>query len=337
MSLTAPLEDRNDRLDEAVELLVQHGRRQRLSRFGALAAASTGGRPASTPPNQTAVNASPRATAEHENEALAHRAKQLVDQLTSTPPQPEPTEGKPKARGKTKRKKKAIEVSKAAGAGRESRLRNHYPTGQQLSDDPVVYLFEDFIEEIEIEALLAASRSHLQQSLVTGNKKSEKSDWRTGGLAWIHHRHTPAIGRLADRLSDLVGLPLWRAEDFQVIHYGQNQEYAPHLDGWVPDSERGQRCMERGGQRLVTCLFYLNDVADGGGTCFPRLDLEVVARRGRMLVFHNCEPGSNELHRDSRHGGLPVESGEKWAANLWFRERRFTRARPRSGQFGRVV
>lgn len=71
---------------------------------------------------------------------------------------------------------------------------------------------------------------------------------------------------------------------------------------------------------MVTCLLYLNDVAEGGGTAFPNLDMEIRPKKGRMLLFHNCHQGSTVIHPDSLHGGLPVLKGEKWACNFWFRE-----------------
>ena len=66
---------------------------------------------------------------------------------------------------------------------------------------------------------------------------------------------------------------------------------------------------------------YLNDVEEGGGTGFPNLDVEIEAKKGDVLVFHNTPPDSNKIHPKSLHAGLPVIAGEKWAINLWFRER----------------
>ena len=58
-------------------------------------------------------------------------------------------------------------------------------------------------------------------------------------------------------------------------------------------------------------------------------------REGRVLFFHNCiedglddeewsgEEGGRDCprpHPASRHAGLPVVRGEKWAVNLWVRE-----------------
>ena len=71
---------------------------------------------------------------------------------------------------------------------------------------------------------------------------------------------------------------------------------------------------------MVTCLLYLNDVEDGGGKSFPILGVEIGAKKGRMVQFHNCHEGSTALHRDSLHGGMAVLKGEKWACNFWFRE-----------------
>jgi prolyl 4-hydroxylase len=128
---------------------------------------------------------------------------------------------------------------------------------------------------------------------------------------------------LVKRVSNLVGIPVRHAESLQVVHYGETQEYKPHFDAYDMTTEKGQQRTAKGGQRLVTALMYLNEVEDGGGTIFPKLDLEVEARPGRMVIFHNV--GDNDLedltrHRHSLHGGSPVWGGQKWACNLWFRQ-----------------
>jgi prolyl 4-hydroxylase len=103
--------------------------------------------------------------------------------------------------------------------------------------------------------------------------------------------------------------------------------------------------MVKGGQRMVTCLLYLDEPEEGGGTSFPNLDMEVIARKGRMLLFHNCHPSSIIRHPDSLHVGMPVLSGENWACNFWFREREYqagtvpTRKKdlPHTPKFSRVT
>ena len=194
---------------------------------------------------------------------------------------------------------------------------------QILNNDPLIELHENYISDEECVELISLARPNLQRALVSSAKSGTESQGRTGTNCWLKHSQSSVVQTLCQRISDLVGLPLSNAESLQMIYYDQAQQYAPHFDAWLADSESGQRCMARGGQRLVTCLLYLNDVGKGGGTVFPKLNLEVEAKKGRLLVFRNCYTGTNRRHPDSLHGGMPVLQGEKWACNLWFRERKY--------------
>lgn len=211
-------------------------------------------------------------------------------------------------------------------------LRDHYPDSVTVNDDPRVVIVDNFITDNECDALIGAARSELRQALVSAGDRGVASRGRTGRNCWIKHHHNRVVSGLTTRISDYVRLPLLHAESLQVIHYGESQEYAAHFDAWDADTERGQRCMARGGQRLVTCLLYLNTVEEGGGTGFPQLEVEVAAIKGRMVIFHNCQPGTNLRHPGSLHGGLPVEAGEKWACNLWFREQPYQQPPAGSGK-----
>ena len=39
-----------------------------------------------------------------------------------------------------------------------------------------------------------------------------------------------------------------------------------------------------------------------------------------MIVFYNLNDDKT-LNKGTRHAGLPIIKGEKWAFNLWLRER----------------
>lgn len=207
-----------------------------------------------------------------------------------------------------------------SGIDRSVALRTQYASGTRLCDDPIVYVFDNVLTTEECAHIVDLGRPTLQPGLVSGDKGGLRSKGRSNALAWVKHWTDEITLRVADRVSEIVGLPRNNAESFQVIHYGPGQEYRPHFDAFNVNTARGVRCLARGGQRMVTTLLYLNDVEEGGATSFPHLDeLAVKPRAGRMLLFHNCPQGTTDVHPKSLHHGEPVVRGEKWAANLWFR------------------
>ena len=209
-------------------------------------------------------------------------------------------------------------------------LKTSYMSGQRVAKKPPVYVFDDFVTEAECSHIINLVRKRLKVAKVTHATSVEVSEGRTGSNAWIKHDATPVIRGLVARVSELTGIPTAHAESLQVVHYEESQEYRPHYDAWDLSTEKGMLRTKNGGQRLVTALMYLNEVEAGGGTGFPKLKLELDPMPGRMVLFHNVEPGTTQLHDKSKHGGLPVEAGEKWACNLWFRAERYVR----SGQRG---
>jgi hypothetical protein len=61
--------------------------------------------------------------------------------------------------------------------------------------------------------------------------------------------------------------------------------------------------------RYLVLLWYLNDVADGGETRFPQLDLSVRAREGRLVMF--------PPYWMYQHEGTPPLSGEKYILSTY--------------------
>ena len=189
-----------------------------------------------------------------------------------------------------------------------------------LNLEPRVYTIDNFASPAECNHMIAcAAGEGLNRAFVAGAKKGVVSKGRTNDMCWLDHDADPACLRIAKRVSALVGLPLAHSERFQMIHYSQGAEYKPHFDAFDPKTPNGKRTWRSGGQRLITVLGYLNTPAKGGATVFPKLKLSVPAEQGKLVVFHNCLPGTDVRHPHSLHGGAPVEAGEKWAFNLWFR------------------
>jgi hypothetical protein len=61
--------------------------------------------------------------------------------------------------------------------------------------------------------------------------------------------------------------------------------------------------------RYLVLLWYLNDVAAGGETRFPQLELSVDPRAGRLLMF--------PPYWMYQHEGLPPQSGEKYILSAY--------------------
>jgi prolyl 4-hydroxylase len=203
-------------------------------------------------------------------------------------------------------------------------LRDSYDLGAEVACDPLVQVIENFVSEAERHHIIRLAADRLNTALVSAVGDATTSGGRTGRVAWVKHDETAIIHSIVERVSDLVGIPIGHAESLQVVHYGATEQYKPHFDAYDMDTEKGRQRTEQGGQRIVTALIYLNDVDEGGGTIFPKLDLEVEAKPGRMVIFHNLADhtlADFTRHPKSLHGGSPVVAGQKWACNLWFRAR----------------
>jgi prolyl 4-hydroxylase len=207
-------------------------------------------------------------------------------------------------------------------------LKDGYETGVQLADDPHVWVFDEFLTPEECAHIVDMADPRMNEALVSRLGTNSSSERRTGQVAWVKHDETPIVRGLIRRVADLVEVHPSHAENLQVIHYGESQEYQAHFDAWDIETQKGKEKTARGGNRAVTALMYLNEVDGGGGTTFPKLELEIEAIPGRMVIFHNLYEGYSARHRNSLHGGLPVTAGEKWACNLWFREQRYQTGAP---------
>tara|TARA_B100000579_G_scaffold7160_1_gene5459 strand:- start:572 stop:1141 length:570 start_codon:yes stop_codon:yes gene_type:complete len=85
-------------------------------------------------------------------------------------------------------------------------------------------------------------------------------------------------------------------EEYRMKRYEANDydQFKDHVDVQDYSSAR----------RFVVIFLYLNDVLEGGESNFPRLDLAITPKQGRILVF----PANWQY----RHAGLPVKSNDKY-------------------------
>ena len=124
------------------------------------------------------------------------------------------------------------------------------------NDKQMIAIVHDFISVDECEEILAYSWQNMERSSVASKDgKGEIHNGRTGSNTWLAHDASPVIKGVADRISQMVRMPLDNAEPFQVVHYTENQEYDYHYDSFDENDEGyNEEYTNNGGQRLITVL-----------------------------------------------------------------------------------
>lgn len=205
---------------------------------------------------------------------------------------------------------------------------------------PTILTIDNFLSDSYCDAIVAAAKPGTRQATVyTQQDGPERSSSRTNSTCLLDPKDYPLIREIFADLGAIVCLPVENAEGLSVLHYSKGQEFKPHFDAFELDgSPRHKLILEKGGgQRLFTAICYLNDGFLGGETSFPKAGVSIAPRKGRLLIFANTPAGSNEQSPASLHTGTPVTEGEKWAATVWWRERRFPYDLLRAANAGQPV
>lgn len=197
-----------------------------------------------------------------------------------------------------------------------------------ISKRPEIYYIDKFITNKEIEYIIGEAKNKLKKANVSfldkDSSKYVNYTGRTNRSYWLEKDSNPITLRLCKRIAKEIDCDWKNFENFQVIHYGPGEEYKYHYDAYNKnETEKYNKfCGERG-NRLKTVLVYMNNVEEGGGTGFKNVGkggTVVDPIKRRMVVFNNVNK-KNEIYERSLHAGLPVIKGEKWAFNLWLREK----------------
>jgi len=189
---------------------------------------------------------------------------------------------------------------------------------------PRVVVLGNVLNADECAQLIELSRSKLARSTTVDETtgRAEIHAHRTSSGTFFGLNETPFIARLDARIAALMRVPLENGEGLQILNYQVGGEYKPHYDYFPPEQPGSAAHIARGGQRIATLVIYLNEVAAGGGTVFPKLGLSVAPTRGGAVYFSYCN-AAGEIDPLTYHGGEPVERGEKWIATKWVRQRAY--------------
>lgn len=204
-------------------------------------------------------------------------------------------------------------LSRPLGEGEEA--------GPDFIEGPWLVTFEDFTTDEEIERLIHwggsfgyERSSDVGKRQADGTYDSHVSLSRTSENTWCSEdcKSDPLVAAVMERVANITSTPLANSEDIQLLRYEPGQYYREHHDYIEHHLQRP--C----GVRTLTLFLYLNDVEEGGGTRFNKLDLEVQPRRGGAVLWPSVL--SDDPHKkDDRtmHEAMPVIKGVKYGANVW--------------------
>ena len=231
-----------------------------------------------------------------------------------------------------------------------------------LHVDPPVVVIDNFLSDRECDDVLelqgvspptgAGRVIRIESRLSDANRSRSASTAVRSSTTWYARYGAPAVAPLIRGLLALLPhVALEQLEEVHLVRYeGGGQGFGWHEDVLSVD----EATPAAGGQRVATCLVYLNE-CEGGRTLFRDLRgedgrrLGVSPEKGRALLFFPSVTGTSALgrgasmtdsprttfgkayfddtradHRTSHAGEPPGNDGQKNIAQLWIHSREHT-------------
>lgn len=124
------------------------------------------------------------------------------------------------------------------------------------------------------------------------------------------------IDPLLQRASVAAQQPPTHWEAPVVTRYEPGAIFSRHGDA---SPTRGSEWQDLGGQRIVTCICYLNTLEYGGGeTYFDKLDIAVKPEMGTALFFQPADAVTWKADDRTTHESMPAAT-DKWIVQLFGR------------------
>lgn len=186
---------------------------------------------------------------------------------------------------------------------------------------PYIVIYHDVIYDREIEEIKQMAKPRFRRATVQNSKTGELevATYRISKSAWLKDEDHEIVHTIGQRIEDMTGLTVKTAEDLQVANYGIGGHYEPHFDFARREEKEAFKSLGTG-NRIATVLFYISEVAQGGATVFPSINLALWPKKGSAAFWHNLYT-SGEGDYETRHAACPVLAGSKWVCNKWLHER----------------
>lgn len=189
----------------------------------------------------------------------------------------------------------------------------------------IIAEFHQVLTKEECQLLIDVAKTKLQKLTVVG---SNEGNYRNGDGTWIYDDVISSDNiNITEKIQNVVSkhtqISVENQEKIHIVRYDVGGEYKEHHDFFHANQVDYVKHTSKGGQRLYSCLFYLNESFTGGETKFVKKNIIVKPSTGKMLLWSNMKDDGMILDYDSLHAGLPVISGEKWIAIVWVRQSAF--------------
>lgn len=181
-----------------------------------------------------------------------------------------------------------------------------------------IYTWQNFLVPEICDAVIALIDQRLRESTTADAFADPKvRTSRTSDIGMLGH---DLILQLDELIAEAIGIHWSYTDITQGQRYDIDQEYKAHYDYFVPGSREYQVFCQFLGQRTWTFMIYLNDVEEGGGTRFRRLEKTIMPEKGKAVIWNNLNPDGS-VNPYTIHHGMKVRKGSKYIITKWFRER----------------
>lgn len=181
-----------------------------------------------------------------------------------------------------------------------------------------LYVWPGFLAPETCDALIALTDERLRKSDTTDAFADPKiRTSRSSDIGCLGHN---LVMQLDELIAEAIGIHWSYSDATQTQRYDVDQEYKAHYDYFTPGTRDYQVHCQYTGQRTWTFMIYLNDVEEGGGTRFRRLEKTIMPEKGKAVIWNNLNPDGS-VNPYTIHHGMKVRKGVKYVITKWFRER----------------
>lgn len=181
----------------------------------------------------------------------------------------------------------------------------------------LIRTIDNFLSDEQCDIIVDLINNDNYPSTVVGGENGyTKSIERTSFTSTLCDCNTNVYD-IKQKISDTLKVSVNQIETLQGQLYNPGQYFRPHYDYF--QGEDGANHIGSLGNRIWTCMIYLNDDLEGGETRFPNLDLEFKPKKGMAVLWQNINK-KGEFETDSLHEGCDVINGSKYIVTAWIRE-----------------